>query len=125
MSSPRVEKAYEKYAWVILFLYFVVFGLLPAIVFELILGLDVVVGVLEVAFGIPMALIAVTSYRKGRRWAWNALWSVPVFFAVSGYRELANGNESLGTYVTIVVISLLGLLLPYRKFFPRKQVASS
>ncbi len=122
MSSPRVEKVYEKYAWVILFLLGV--SMLPGVYILLILGTDVVVGVVGVAFVIPTTLIAVTSYRKGRRWAWYAMWYVPVFVAASTYSQAVSGMIPWEANF-FIVIPLLGLLLPYRKFFPKTRVTPS
>ena len=69
-------------------------------------------------FGLLTAMlvfgITLKSYRKGERWAWFVLWS-PVGLAV--IVTLLFGLNPPG--IVIIVLSLPGLLLPFRKFFPR------
>ena len=81
-------------------------------------GISRVLGSGFLGFSLLVVLIAATSYRQGQRWAWFALWSLPLFLVMLTLHELR------GPYVFMpilfLVLSLLGLLLPYRKFFPRK-----
>ncbi len=131
------EKAYEKYAWILLFALGTLF-LLGAITHIVGQGLgdvdlgtassdlanrvrlmDREIGIDQAAFSALVMIISGTSYRKGDRWAWYALWIVPVFFIGGAVNNLIGGgriNFSLSTFV-----ALLGLVLPYRKFFPKKQ----
>ena len=121
MAAPRVEKAYEKYAWIILFLA----GILgsPGAYFNLVPGGDYVAGFLFLGFAVPTVLISATSYRKGKKWAWYLLWYVPVIYVIGlGIGQYASGQIPLwSTFLS--PIPVLGLLLPYRKFFPKAQVA--
>jgi len=75
---------------------------------------------LGVAFFITA--ISLTAYRKGEKWAWYTLWFVPAYFI--GSAAIAMSIESslslLLPETMFVILSLLGLLLPYRKFFPSK-----
>ncbi len=69
-----------------------------------------------------MIVISATAYRKGERWAWYILWSVPAFFL--GHAAIAlnfgESTSSLIPFLTVfVILSLLGLILPFRKFFPK------
>jgi hypothetical protein len=151
MSETRVEKVYEKYAWVII----AVIGALifaggiphmlgdnssPEIV-ESFVGMAVSEfkasnpgfygvydfyfrggGLSDMGFGFFVLVISATLYRKGERWAWNVLWSVPVFFL--GHLAIAlNFRESTSSLFpflgVFIVLSLIGLLLPIRKFFPK------
>ncbi len=71
-------------------------------------------------------LVAVSfkSYRKGERWAWYAFWMVPAVFLAFSADFLT--YDGLTSYLFIgslsgFSISLLGLFLPYRKFFPKKE----
>ncbi len=102
------ERAYERFAWIILFLVAVIFALFglgdiilgtaadPAIVEgiagmtpeevgaadpRLLLLVDQQVragGAAFMVYGILAAAIAWTSYRGGERWAWYVLWTLPL-----------------------------------------------
>ncbi len=135
MTVTRAEKAYEKYAWTFL---------LPGGLFYLVLGIGFSTspGSTLGPFSLPaeelrarffgLALIGLTifglattlnSYRKGEKWSWYSLWYYPIFFgsilalyvAPATSDSYWSGNSSL-----FLILSLIGLLLPYRKFFPRK-----
>ena len=151
MTAPRVEKFYEKYAWVI----FTAIGLLifvggvphtlgnnssPDIV-ESFVGMTMSEfkesnqnfygvydyyfrggGWSDMGFGFFVIVISATLYRKGDRWAWYILWSVPVFFLghVAIALNFGQSTSSLIPFLTVfVILSLLGMLLPVRKFFPK------
>lgn len=79
-------------------------------------------------FGVFSMAVSLKSYRRGERWAWYASWMYPVVFGLFIVRDIsfggAGGNAQgpgflFGT-AAFILISLLGLFLPYRKFFPRK-----
>ena len=79
-------------------------------------------GNLKINWSFLVLAITLTGYRKGEKWAWYTLWLVPVILVSMGiYNAIffSDVNQSLES-IPIVSISLLGLLLPYRKFFPRK-----
>ena len=151
MTTPRVEKAYEKYAWVIIFAIgvLIIVGGAPHA-----LGVNTDPGLVESIVGMAMSefkasnpnfydlydfyfrsggwsdmgfaffvtVISATAYRKGEKWAWYILWSVPVFFLGHAAITLSFGQSTSGLipFLTVfVILSLLGLLLPFRKFFPK------
>ncbi len=58
------------------------------------------------------AAITLTAFRRGERWAWFVLWYYPAFFAA---HTLASGIAISGT--PLLLLSMLGLLLPVRRFF--------
>ena len=157
------EKAYEKHAWKLLFAMGVVllvlgvpqlFGVHPDPIHEeRILGMtieeleasdprgyDLFVfnviagGLLFLGFAILVMAISATAYRRGEKWAWYALWSIPALFigfmtlwinagATLTVLALVGGRgvlqEGLPFFELLLILSLLGLLLPYRKFFPK------
>ncbi len=79
-------------------------------------------GNLKINWSFLVLAITLTGYRKGEKWAWYTLWLVPVILVSMGIFNaifFSDVNQSLES-IPIVSISLLGLLLPYRKFFPRK-----
>ncbi|MDV3244581.1 MAG: hypothetical protein LYZ66_05330 [Nitrososphaerales archaeon] len=65
-------------------------------------------------FGI---VISLKGYRRGEKWAWYTLWYYPVLF-VSGALLFPSTATFL---IPIIIIYLLGLLLPIRKFFPKTK----
>ena len=91
-------------------------------------------GLSWVGFTILVMAIAATAYRRGEKWAWYALWSIPALFiglmalwinagatltvlALVGQRGVL--EEALPFFELLLILSLLGLLPPYRKFFPK------
>ncbi len=136
MTSPRKERAYEKYAWVILFAIQIVeigFRSHTSKGFELLdyslVGLSIV--------GI---VITLRPYRKGRKWAWYFLWYVPAAFIGEAayvtvilqlglFGKLFPGQPADAASIAFfyefsaffTILALVGLFLPYRKFFPKKE----
>ena len=79
------------------------------------------VGNLKMNWSLFLIAITLTGYRKGEKWAWYTLWLAPASLVGQGLFNsvfLGDFNEML-KWITITTISLLGLLIPYRKFFPR------
>ncbi len=106
------ERAYEKYAWIIL-LVIGIFGLGGSIA-ELLAGTSAVA---QLGFSVLITAISFNSCRRGEKWAWYALW---ILVVVPGLSLLHADTRSLFD-IPLVVISLLGILLPYRRFFPKRQ----
>lgn len=77
-------------------------------------------GLSDVGFGFLVAAISATAYREGRKSAWYTLLSVPVFFGASAALFYDNGVSAIPPIV-FVILALLGLFLPFRKFFPSAQ----
>ena len=121
MAVPRKEKAYEKYAWILLF--FTGISVSPVIFFTLVEG-AYVTSLILLGFAVPTVLISATSYRKGKKWAWYLLWYVPVVLVIGIYQSYASLDlrALVGNFLESAV-PVLGLLLPYRKFFPKAPVA--
>lgn len=145
MSVP--ERPYEKYAWVLLFALAIILLILSLIIivspggggdpdFQPITGttwdqlVDENPGVAQyisfvgrslgsVLLGLALLGLAVSwkSYRVGERWAWYALWSFPLIFALALAFVLSAGGTSWPMWAALLVVALLGLLLPYRRFF--------
>lgn len=77
-------------------------------------------GLLKISWSLFVLAIALTGYRRGERWAWYTMWLVPiclVSYAIF-YAYWFGGVSVPMESVPIISISLLGLLLPYRRFFP-------
>ena len=77
------------------------------------------------ALSLAIVLIAVAAvpYRKGERWAWYV--SAATLIALVGYiaLNLDAGGSLWPTFTGLLIVSILGLVLPIRKFFPKAQVA--
>lgn len=148
MQPTTVEKGYQKYAWVLLFilgLVGILFGLLQLAgvqvdaagftnqvgqspssfassspkAWSALVTSTQYGGTWLLGFGIFGTAISYTAYRRGEKWAWY----VELFLPVSLVIALALNYTTAGTFwplfVALLVIDLAGLFLPYRKFFPK------
>jgi len=83
-------------------------------------------GLSDLGFAFFLVAIALTAYRKGQKWAWYAFWFVPAYFLAWIVLSLtlppAARSSLFPPLVIIIVLSLAGLLLPFRKFFPKKEM---
>jgi hypothetical protein len=77
------------------------------------------IGVASLGMGLFGVLITVMAYRRRERWAWFTLWYYPVFWLVHLIGGLPPGKEHLHQLV-FIGLSIVGLLLPLREFFPRR-----
>jgi hypothetical protein len=145
-------RVYEKYAWLILLalgLLWLVVGIVavfqPEGIFEADaqavtnlpwsqlkasspLAADFVIfvygqmGLLKISWSFFVLVITLTGYRRGERWAWYTMLSVPVFLvsdALFSVIYIGDINQVL-QFIPITAITMLGLLLPFRIFFPKK-----
>jgi hypothetical protein len=71
----------------------------------------VVLGLLGVGFGLLAAVVSVLPYRRGERWAWYALWLVPITIGAVAVRMLVDQYSVGYYYAGITVVAALGLLL--------------
>ena len=81
-------------------------------------------GLSDVGVGFFLIVVSMFAYRTGQKWAWYSYWFVPLFFIgwlflISPLPDLAQSMMFV-PLILFVVSSLLGLLLPIRKFFPKK-----
>jgi hypothetical protein len=149
--SPPAEKGYQKYAWIILF----IFGLLWIVAAPINLsgtppnppspegttGLSLdqmearIPGLLSyissisrqmgnfmLALGVLIMSTAAVPYRKGEKWAWTICWILPVSLVI----QLVNSRGSSGWQAdfAFIFVLLAGLFMPIRKFFPKQQAAA-
>jgi len=78
------------------------------------------VGVASIGMGLFGFLITVMAYRHRQRWAWFALWYYPIFWTVHLVGRLPPGKDEIHQ-IAFILLSLAGLLLPLREFFPRTR----
>jgi hypothetical protein len=67
------------------------------------------------------ALNQIVEIANREKWAWYNLELVPILLvscAIFNASWFSGVNESLG-FIPITTVTVLGLLLPYRKFFPK------
>ena len=79
-------------------------------------------GLASIGLGLLGGLLALIPYRRRERWAWIALWFYPVFWTIHLVAGLPPGKDHIHQ-VVFIALSLLGLLLPVRAFFPRRPTA--
>src|SRR5215213_3700267 len=77
------------------------------------------IGVASIGMGLFGLLISTIAYRRRERWAWFALWYYPLFWTAHLVGGLPPGKDHVHQIV-FIVLSLAGLLLPVREFFPRR-----
>jgi hypothetical protein len=74
-------------------------------------------GLASIGLGLFGGLVALVPYRRVERWAWYALWFYPFFWAAHLIWQLPPGTDHIHQ-VAFIALSLIGLLLPVRAFFP-------
>ncbi len=89
---------------------------------ELVRWLYGTLGLLKMTWSFMVLAITLTGYRRGERWAWYTLWLCPANLLGQGlFDSVLLGDFNLMLpWIPITSISLVGLLLPIRRFFPRK-----
>ena len=125
MAAPRKEKAYEKYAWLI-FIFLGLSAIIPAY-FSLSGGV-LQDGLLSLVFAVLTTFLSLTAYRKGRKWAWFALLYTPLLLLMISRSWISPQNLEGYPFqglAFLALVSVVGLVLPYRKFFPKKQPVKS
>lgn len=85
-------------------------------------------GLSDLGFAFFLIVISLTAYRVAQKWAWYTFWFVPVYFlawiALSSTLPSASQSSLFPPLIIIIFLSLAGLLLPLRKFFPKKEIKS-
>ncbi len=126
MVAARAEKGYEKHAWIIFFVigaFHVIAGIVRSITD---VGDDAKIASMSTVFwAIFVVTVAAVPYKRGERWSWYLLWALPVRFGVFGafiflFSSGAGNTADAGFFSFWTLLSLLALIMPYRKFFPRK-----
>lgn len=79
-------------------------------------------GLSDIGFAFLITVISMTAYRRGEKWAWYAFWFVPAYFLgfVALSFTIESSSSMLLPLMVFIILSLVGLLLPFRKFFPSK-----
>ena len=80
-------------------------------------------GLLKISWSLFILVITLTGYRRGEKWAWYIMLLAPILLvsdAVFSVVFIGDINQVL-QFIPITAITMLGLLLPYRIFFPKKS----
>lgn len=73
-------------------------------------------GIFELGFGVFVIAVTLISFRKRERWAWFVLWVLPAAMLAELLNVLWAGMNP-GPIPIFLVVSILGLMLPFRRFF--------
>ena len=79
-------------------------------------------GLLKISWSLFILAITLTGFRRGEKWAWYIMLLAPILLvsdAVFSVVFIGDINQAL-QFVPITTITMFGLLLPYRIFFPKK-----
>jgi uncharacterized membrane protein HdeD (DUF308 family) len=76
------------------------------------------IGVASIGMGLFGVMITIFAYRRHERWAWFTLWYYPIFWIAHLVGGLPPGLDHIHQ-VVFIILSLVGLLIPVREFFPR------
>lgn len=68
------------------------------------------------AFSILGLAASLIPYRRGERWSWFVLWLIPLLYGGMALRMLSDQYDVGYMYLGLLVISLIGMLIPARKF---------
>lgn len=148
------EKAYQKYAWIVLF----ALGILLVVNIFVVAGVEDHVsefgkdtGVAWDAFSAAYPSVAAAytlnqrllyvgfaslvlfglvitwfGFRTGHRWAWFAMWLLPIALAATALlMTQARQRELPVLYGGFAIVAVIGLLLPVRKFFRKRSDVGS
>ncbi len=77
------------------------------------------IGVASIGMGLFGVMITAIPYKRRERWAWFTLWYYPVFWIAHLLGGLPPGQDHVHQIV-LIILSLVGLLIPVREFFPRE-----
>ena len=80
-------------------------------------------GLLKISWSLFILAITLTGFRRGEKWAWYIMLLAPILLvsdAVFSVVFIGDINQVL-QFIPITTITMIGLLLPYRIFFPKKQ----
>ena len=74
-------------------------------------------GTALVGFNVLALVVVLIPFKRHERWAWYALSMLPLQWLVQFvfFPDLA--------YLTLTLLTTVGLVLPYRRFFPREESA--
>jgi hypothetical protein len=73
-------------------------------------------GIMQAGFGVLAIVVAAIPFRRNERWAWFALWILPLSWLGANINAARLGM-TLGPLPIGLALAVVGLLLPVRLFF--------
>jgi hypothetical protein len=67
------------------------------------------------AFAVLASVVAAMPYRRGERWAWYALWVVPLLWGAVAARMIIDQYSAASVYAVAAAVAVVGLLIPIRR----------
>lgn len=70
-------------------------------------------GLVNLAWSLMITVVAATAYRRGEKWAWYAMWSLPAYFIAATAILLSVGLTTLEKFLVplLLIVSVSGLLM--------------
>ena len=82
-------------------------------------------GLSDLGIAFFLIMVSIFAYKTGQKWSWYAFGFVPIYFLAFIFLSLPLPAESKSSLllplIIFIVLSLVGLFLPFRKFFPNKE----
>ncbi len=75
------------------------------------------IGMASIGMGLFGIALTAIPYRRGERWAWWILWYYPIFWTAHLVGGLPPGQDHIHQVLGII-LSVAGLLISVREFFP-------
>jgi hypothetical protein len=131
VTRARDGTGYERYGWMILSasailgVFAALMTTLPPIswfwdpIFESAYSIMGAWGVTWVGFNILALVMTLIPYRRYERWAWYTLWILPLLWL----SHFAFSPDL--PYLIVALLTTVGLVLPYRRFFSGAEEGSS
>ena len=81
-------------------------------------------GLLKISWTLFILAITLTGFRRGEKWAWYMMLLAPILLVTDAiFTVVYIGDISqVLSFIPITTITMIGLLLPYRIFFPKKTM---
>ncbi|MGH2454738.1 MAG: hypothetical protein ACRDHD_00550 [Candidatus Limnocylindria bacterium] len=73
-----------------------------------------ILGLLGAGFGLLALVVTLIPYRRGERWAWYAIWLLPITVGAVAARMLVDQYWTGYFYAGLAAVAVVGLVLPVR-----------
>ena len=80
-----------------------------------------ILGMFGAGFGLLAAVVSLIPYRLGERWAWYALWLIPITIGVVAARMLIDQYSAGYYYAGITTVAVAALLIPIPNLLRRRE----
>lgn len=124
----RTKRSFEGYGWVLLSAS-AILGIVAAVTTTLppiswfwdppfpgVYSIMGALGVTWVGFNVLALVIILVPFRRAERWAWYTLWLLPLMWL-----SLFALSPDLPYFLALAIVTAVGLVLPYRRFFSKPE----